>query len=178
MSLRVVVSPKFEPERPRFIFADLSVRRLYIRGQGATYMYEIRPIIDFGLILSGAVSHQRVRRTTCHSHVLHRYVLMTLVIKTGSSSMISLRACVATRVHFNYLPARSQFLHPSKNSRLRSSMSVQQPPWSPPKKETEEPVLRLYNSLTKTKVDLSFYCSIHYLNPLVRMNSFRVTGVV
>ncbi|KIM45332.1 hypothetical protein M413DRAFT_66439 [Hebeloma cylindrosporum] len=30
-------------------------------------------------------------------------------------------------------------------------MSVQQPPWSPPTKQTEEPVLRVYNSLTKTK---------------------------
>lgn len=33
-----------------------------------------------------------------------------------------------------------------------SSMSVQQPPWSIPEKQVEEPVLRIYNSLTKTKV--------------------------
>ncbi|KAH9485083.1 putative cysteine--tRNA ligase [Psilocybe cubensis] len=32
-------------------------------------------------------------------------------------------------------------------------MSVQQPPWSIPAKETEEPVLRLYNSLTRTKTE-------------------------
>ena len=38
-----------------------------------------------------------------------------------------------------------------KNRNL-SSMSVQQPPWSIPKKQVEEPVLRIYNSLTKTKV--------------------------
>ncbi|KAF9482214.1 hypothetical protein BDN70DRAFT_875310 [Pholiota conissans] len=30
-------------------------------------------------------------------------------------------------------------------------MSVQQPPWSTPEKQTEEPVLRVYNSLTRTK---------------------------
>ncbi|KAF9564747.1 cysteinyl-tRNA synthetase [Agrocybe pediades] len=30
-------------------------------------------------------------------------------------------------------------------------MSIQQPPWSLPKKESEEPVLRVYNSLTKSK---------------------------
>lgn len=30
-------------------------------------------------------------------------------------------------------------------------MSVQQPPWSPPKRQAEEQVLRVYNSLTKTK---------------------------
>ncbi|KJA20025.1 hypothetical protein HYPSUDRAFT_43630 [Hypholoma sublateritium FD-334 SS-4] len=30
-------------------------------------------------------------------------------------------------------------------------MSVQQPPWSLPEKQTEEPVLRVYNSLTRTK---------------------------
>ncbi|PPQ84596.1 hypothetical protein CVT25_015799 [Psilocybe cyanescens] len=32
-------------------------------------------------------------------------------------------------------------------------MSAQQPPWSVPAKETEEPVLRLYNSLTRTKTE-------------------------
>ncbi|KDR75100.1 hypothetical protein GALMADRAFT_248997 [Galerina marginata CBS 339.88] len=32
-------------------------------------------------------------------------------------------------------------------------MSVQQPPWSIPKKEAEEPVIRLYNSLTRTKTE-------------------------
>lgn len=36
--------------------------------------------------------------------------------------------------------------------KLLSSMSVQQPPWSIPEKQVEEPVLRIYNSLTKTKV--------------------------
>ncbi|KAF8198063.1 tRNA synthetases class I (C) catalytic domain-containing protein [Pholiota molesta] len=30
-------------------------------------------------------------------------------------------------------------------------MSLQQPPWSIPEKQTEEPVLRVYNSLTRTK---------------------------
>lgn len=34
----------------------------------------------------------------------------------------------------------------------RLTMSVKQPPWSSPSKATEEPVLRVYNSLTKTKV--------------------------
>nr|GAT44279.1 predicted protein [Mycena chlorophos] len=32
-------------------------------------------------------------------------------------------------------------------------MSVQQPPWSPPQKIREEPVLKVYNSLTKTKTE-------------------------
>lgn len=32
-------------------------------------------------------------------------------------------------------------------------MSVQQPPWSPPKRQAEEQVLRVYNSLTKTKTE-------------------------
>ncbi|CAK5265381.1 unnamed protein product [Mycena citricolor] len=33
------------------------------------------------------------------------------------------------------------------------TMSVQQPPWSPPQKAREEPVLKTYNSLTKTKTE-------------------------
>lgn len=32
-------------------------------------------------------------------------------------------------------------------------MSVQQPPWSPPVRTAEEPVLKLYNSLTRTKTE-------------------------
>ncbi|KAF8813902.1 hypothetical protein BYT27DRAFT_7180683 [Phlegmacium glaucopus] len=32
-------------------------------------------------------------------------------------------------------------------------MSIQQPPWSVPQKQVEEPVLRIYNSLTKTKTE-------------------------
>jgi len=43
------------------------------------------------------------------------------------------------------------FFTAQKNRHL-SSMSIQQPPWSIPEKQVEEPVLRIYNSLTKTKV--------------------------
>jgi cysteinyl-tRNA synthetase len=31
-------------------------------------------------------------------------------------------------------------------------MSVQQPPWTPPPRQREDPVLKVYNSLTKSKV--------------------------
>jgi hypothetical protein len=44
----------------------------------------------------------------------------------------------------------------TQKNRNSSSMSVQQPPWSIPEKQVEEPVLRIYNSLTKTKVSMVF----------------------
>jgi cysteinyl-tRNA synthetase len=43
-------------------------------------------------------------------------------------------------------------LKSTNRHKLATSMSVQQPPWSPPKRQAEEQVLRVYNSLTKTKV--------------------------
>lgn len=36
------------------------------------------------------------------------------------------------------------------------SMSVAQPPWSPPVRTAPEPVLKVYNSLTRTKVGARF----------------------
>lgn len=70
---------------------------------------------------------------------------------------------IYTGTHSKLLPARYLSLnsfplfHYSPFRRF-SSMSVQQPSWSIPKKEREEPVLRLYNSLTRTKVS-----SVNYL---------------
>ncbi|KAF8902901.1 tRNA synthetases class I (C) catalytic domain-containing protein, partial [Gymnopilus junonius] len=65
---------------------------------------------------------------------------------------------IYTGTQFKLLPARYLLLNSSSLSysspfRRFYSMSVQQPPWSIPKKETEEPILRLYNSLTKTKTE-------------------------
>jgi len=34
----------------------------------------------------------------------------------------------------------------------KSRMSVQQPPWNLPERQADEPVLKIYNSLTRTKV--------------------------
>ncbi|KIK09833.1 hypothetical protein K443DRAFT_671150 [Laccaria amethystina LaAM-08-1] len=44
-------------------------------------------------------------------------------------------------------------LKSTNRHKLATSMSVQQPPWSPPKRQAEEQVLRVYNSLTKTKTE-------------------------
>jgi hypothetical protein len=40
------------------------------------------------------------------------------------------------------------------------AMSVQQPPWSVPIQQSQAPVLKVYNSLTKTKVRVYKYLSI------------------
>ena len=58
------------------------------------------------------------------------------------------RISFATR----YLHNRIRPSSITQKYRNLSSMSVQQPPWSIPEKQVEEPVLRIYNSLTKTKV--------------------------
>ena len=42
-------------------------------------------------------------------------------------------------------------------------MSVQQPPWKLPERETAEPVLKIYNSLTKTKVSHKSWLWYPYL---------------
>ncbi|KAJ7121348.1 tRNA synthetases class I (C) catalytic domain-containing protein [Mycena crocata] len=45
--------------------------------------------------------------------------------------------------------------HPSvsRNFHRSAQMSVQQPPWAPPRRQREDPVLKVYNSLTKTKTE-------------------------
>ena len=66
-----------------------------------------------------------------------------------------------TWTQFKALPARFRIPKPCHRIDLPSfrSMSVQQPPWSLPEKQTEEPVLRVYNSLTRTKVESTSYSS-------------------
>ncbi|KAJ7049675.1 tRNA synthetases class I (C) catalytic domain-containing protein [Mycena amicta] len=46
----------------------------------------------------------------------------------------------------------TRLLRPSSTQYSRR-MSVQQPPWSPPQKLRQEPVLKVYNSLTKSKTE-------------------------
>lgn len=41
----------------------------------------------------------------------------------------------------------------SRSIRSYTSMAVQQPPWSLPKRKEDEPVLKIYNSLTKSKTE-------------------------
>lgn len=43
--------------------------------------------------------------------------------------------------------------HRSLNCSIRTAMSIRQPPWKPDLRCTEEPVLRIYNSLTKSKTE-------------------------
>jgi hypothetical protein len=80
------------------------------------------------------------------------------------------------RPHFKVLPYLLRN-HPLKNTRSifrqLSGMSVQQPPWSAPTKQTEEPVLRVYNSLTKTKVQTIFY-NLPSISLPFRTSSFHV----
>jgi hypothetical protein len=40
----------------------------------------------------------------------------------------------------------------AKNIERRTVMANQQPPWTLPTRQTEEPVLKVYNSLTRSKV--------------------------
>lgn len=54
-------------------------------------------------------------------------------------------------------PLRSRILY----HRNTSHMAAQQPPWSLPKQRPEEPVLHLYNSLTRTKVSIAFPAVIY-----------------
>ena len=51
------------------------------------------------------------------------------------------------------LVALRSTLLPSRNtSRMATSTSIQQPAWSPPRASADEPTLKVYNSLTRTKV--------------------------
>ena len=66
---------------------------------------------------------------------------------------------IKTWIGIQTIPFTTRYLHkrirPSfvaQSNRRLLSMSVQQPPWSIPEKQVEEPVLRIYNSLTKSKV--------------------------
>jgi cysteinyl-tRNA synthetase len=47
-------------------------------------------------------------------------------------------------------------------------MSVQQPSWKLPEKQADEPVLKIYNSLTRTKVSADFRCMGHSSHLLVQ----------
>lgn len=68
--------------------------------------------------------------------------------------MIGTRA--ASQFRIGYRVSKSSIIR----FRAVSSMSVQQPPWATPKKEVDDPVLRVYNSLTKSKVLQDIYLSI------------------
>ena len=59
-----------------------------------------------------------------------------IVLVATRVTRISTRSCSALTTH------------------KREAMSVQQPPWKLPVRKAEEPVLRVYNSLTRTKVRL------------------------
>ena len=57
-----------------------------------------------------------------------------------------------------HLPARSLSASALRHHHLpRSCMAVQQPPWSLPTQKAPEPVLKVYNSLTRTKVGLRLH---------------------
>lgn len=84
-----------------------------------------------------------------HVTILNEAIhLGKLMIRTCSSVVKHFQPGVLLR-HPHFSSARNQ-VQPTL------PMSVQQPPWSVPKRQSEEPVLRIYNSLTKTKVSLKF----------------------
>lgn len=57
------------------------------------------------------------------------------------------------------------------------TMSVQQPPWKLPERQTDDPVLKIYNSLTRTKVSTPIF-GIEYNSYLqVRPNLYPGTSV-
>lgn len=68
---------------------------------------------------------------------------------SGDSDIIDYDSADGHSMNWVFLHKR---IRPSFIYRRLSSMSVQQPPWSIPEKQAQEPVLRIYNSLTKTKV--------------------------
>ena len=63
-----------------------------------------------------------------------------------------IRTWVGISFATRYLHKRIRPSSITQKYRHLSSMSVQQPPWSIPEKQVEDPVLRIYNSLTKSKV--------------------------
>jgi hypothetical protein len=68
------------------------------------------------------------------------------------------------RIYHLRLPSalrRSLPLQLRQCSSVARAMSVQQPPWSVPIQQSEAPVLKVYNSLTKTKVRVYEYLSIY-----------------
>lgn len=59
----------------------------------------------------------------------------------------------------------------------KTSMSVQQPAWKLPERQADEPVLRIYNSLTRTKVSAPILAASDTALILqCRPNSYPGTG--
>jgi hypothetical protein len=56
------------------------------------------------------------------------------------------------------------------------SMSVQQPPWKLPERQTDDPVLKVYNSLTRTKVSAQILGIERNLYLQIRPNLYLGTG--
>ena len=58
----------------------------------------------------------------------------------------------------------------------KTSMSVKQPPWKLPERQTDDPVLKVYNSLTRTKVSAQILGIERNFYHQIRPNLYPGTG--
>lgn len=81
-------------------------------------------------------------------------------------------------IQFRRIPSSRSFsLTPRQDCSRSTTMAVQQPRWSLPTQTAPEPVLKVYNSLTRTKVRHPIPRSVVYVaEALRRRSSCRRTG--
>lgn len=89
---------------------------------------------------------------------------------------VMIRTCSSVVKHF---PSGFLLRRIHRSSAINNQMSAQQPAWSLPKRQSEEPILKVYNSLTKTKVSLNFCQPSGERSYIIyRQNSSHVTAAI